>query len=126
MVRDILERKNRYYDSPTKLSEQVYGHLVNLLSAKRDDDFYDEVDALFRDLYEIEVGFEDALRKKDELYRYHNERMNQIFNRSSSEGSEEYMNLFDRENQEQGEAEPLEMRSERKPRRSQPDSESER
>jgi hypothetical protein len=46
-------------------------------------------------LFETEVGFEQALKKKDELYRYHNERMNQIFNRSSSEGSEEYMNVFE-------------------------------
>lgn len=51
MLRDILDRKNRYYDSPTKLSEEVYNHLVNLLSAKRDEEFYEEVDALFRDLY---------------------------------------------------------------------------
>lgn len=123
MLENILERKNRYYDSPTKLSEQVHTHLVALLSAKRDDDFYEEVDALFRDLYDIEVGFEEALRKKDELYRYHNERMNQIFNRSSSDGSEEYLTLFEREGQEHGDPDPLEMRSERKPRRSEPESE---
>lgn len=123
MLENLLERKNRYYDSPTKLSEQVYTHLVALLSAKRDDDFYEEVDALFHDLYDIEVGFEEALRKKDELYRYHNERMNQIFNRSSSDGSEEYLTLFEREGQEHADPDPLEMRSERKPRRSEPESE---
>jgi hypothetical protein len=43
MLRDILDRKNRYYESPTKLSEEIYTHLVNLLSAKRDEEFYEEV-----------------------------------------------------------------------------------
>ena len=52
------------------------------------------MDALFHDLYQTEVGFEEALKKKDEMYRAHNQRMNQIFNRSSSDGSEEYMNVF--------------------------------
>lgn len=96
MMKDILERKLKYYEAPTKLSEEVYNHLVNLLSAKKDDEFYDEVELLFRDLYETEAGFEDALRKKDEIYRTHNDRMNQIFNRSSSDGSEEYLTAFER------------------------------
>lgn len=74
---------------------------------------------LFRDLFEAELAFDEALRKKDELYRNHNERMNQIFNRTSSDGSEEYLTLFERENNENNE-EGLEMHSERKPRRSEP------
>jgi hypothetical protein len=49
------------------------------------------VDGLFRDLHGIESEFEGALRKKDEVYRLHNERMNKIFNRSSSDLSEDYL-----------------------------------
>jgi len=37
MMRDIEERKKRYYEVPTKLSEEVYKHLIDLLSAKRDE-----------------------------------------------------------------------------------------
>lgn len=47
------------------MSEQVFAHLINLLSAKKDEQFYEYVEALFRALYEIEDGFETSLRKKD-------------------------------------------------------------
>jgi ribulose bisphosphate carboxylase small subunit len=69
------------------LSEEVFKHLILLLSAKRDEDFYEQVEYLFKSMYEIEEEFESALRKKDEVYRSHNERMNQIFNKSSSDNS---------------------------------------
>lgn len=118
LMREIEERKRRYYELPTKLSEEVYSHLITLLSAKRDEEFYDCVDSLFRSLYEIEDGFEIALRKKDEVYRLHNERMNQIFNRSSSDNSEEYLHAFEGVPDQ----EDLQVSSERKPRRSDLDS----
>jgi hypothetical protein len=101
MMQEIEERKRRYYETPTKLSEEVYAHLLRLLSAKKDDEFYENVDSLFRNMYEIEDGFENALRKKDEIYRSHNERMNQIFNRSSSDNSEDYLAEFERANEEE-------------------------
>jgi hypothetical protein len=84
----------RYYDKPTKLSVDVYGHLINILIAKTEEELYLEVEALFHDLYNIESDFDAALRKKDDLYRQHNERMNKIFNRSSSDLSEEYLSGF--------------------------------
>ena len=42
-----------------------------------------------------------ALKKKDEMYRSHNERMNQIFNRSSSDNSEDYLAEFEKQNAEE-------------------------
>jgi hypothetical protein len=37
MMKDIQERMVKYYEAPTKLSDEVYTHLINLLSAKKDD-----------------------------------------------------------------------------------------
>ena len=82
-----------------------------LLGARKEDEFYGEVESLFGGMYEVEEGFESALRKKDEVYRSHNERMNQIFNRSSSDNSEDYLAEFERANEQD-----LRMRSERKKR----------
>lgn len=72
--------------------------MILLLSAKKDEEFYEQIDSLFKNMYDIEEGFESALRKKDEVYRSHNERMNQIFNKSSSDNSEDYLGEFEREN----------------------------
>lgn len=36
LMHEIEERKKRYYETPTKLSEEVYKHLLLLLSAKKD------------------------------------------------------------------------------------------
>jgi len=72
--------------------------LILLLSAKKDEEFYEQIDSLFKNMYDIEEGFESALRKKDEVYRSHNERMNQIFNKSGSDNSEDYLGEFEREN----------------------------
>lgn len=65
-----------------------------LLAAKKDEEFYEYIDSLFAMLYQTENDFETALRKKDEVYRTHNQRMNQIFNRSSSDNSEDYFAEF--------------------------------
>ena len=72
-------------------------------------------------MYEIEDGFETSLRKKDEIYRLHNQRMNQIFNKSSSEhsNSEGHMADMERGHLEEIKLEPS---SERKPYRSEEDS----
>ena len=53
MMKIIEDLKDKYYESPTKLSEEVYTHLVNLLSSKRDEEFYDIIELLFKGLYEI-------------------------------------------------------------------------
>ena len=49
-------------------------------------------------MYEIEQSFENALKRKDEVYKSHNERMNQIFNKSSSDNSEDYLAEWERAN----------------------------
>ena len=69
-----------------------------LLSAKKDEEFYEQIDSLFMTMYEIEESFENALKRKDEVYRSHNERMNQIFNKSSSDNSEDYLAEWERAN----------------------------
>ena len=91
-------RKQKYYQNPTKLSEEVFKHLLLLLSAKKDEEFYEQIDSLFMTMYEIEESFENALKRKDEVYRSHNERMNQIFNKSSSDNSEDYLAEWERAN----------------------------
>lgn len=63
------------------------------------------------------------MKKKDEVYRLHNERMNQIFNKSSSDNSEDYLAEFERANE--ANEEELRMSSERKPNRSDRNSEDE-
>ena len=53
MMKEIEEKKKKYYETPTKLSEEVFTHLINLLSTKKDEEFYDYVESLFRSLYEV-------------------------------------------------------------------------
>ena len=112
LLQELQERKKKYYEAPTKLSEQVCKHIVGLLTAKRDEEFYEQVDSLFGSMFEIQEGFEISLRKKDEIYRSHNERMNQIFNRSSSDNSEGYLADLERGNLQEIQ---LQFHSERKP-----------
>jgi hypothetical protein len=47
MMQAILEIKSKYYPEPTPLSEEMYHHLIKLLSSKDDQEFYALVDSLF-------------------------------------------------------------------------------
>jgi len=40
LLHQIEECMLRYYDKPTKLSVDVYGHLINILIAKTEDELY--------------------------------------------------------------------------------------
>ena len=94
LAEEVLLRKQRHYPEPTRLSEEVYAGLLALLLARRQEHFYGQVEGLFRALAEIEAGFELALRRKDQVYQEHNQRMNKIFNQSSSEGDSDYQDLL--------------------------------
>jgi hypothetical protein len=43
----------KHYEKPTRLSESMYSHLISILIAKTEDDFYNEVDCYFAELAEI-------------------------------------------------------------------------
>lgn len=53
MRQEIEDRMRKYYEKDTTLSEEVLRHLLLLLSAKKDEDFYESIESLFRKLFDI-------------------------------------------------------------------------
>lgn len=78
MMQAILEIKSKYYPEPTPLSEEMYHHLIKLLSSKDDQEFYALVDSLFAYLAALENDFLVTLKQKEEIYQKHTEKMHEV------------------------------------------------
>lgn len=78
MMQNILEIKVKYYPEPTPLSEEMFHHLIKLLSSKDNQEFYALVDSLFSYLSMLENDFLNTLKQKEEMYQKHTEKMNQV------------------------------------------------
>lgn len=70
-MQSILEIKNKHYPEPTPLSEEMFQHLVKLLSSKDDQEFYALVESLFSYLATLENDFLSTLKSKEEMYKKH-------------------------------------------------------
>ena len=94
IMNEIDTRKSKVYEHPTRISEDVHAAILKLLSARNDEEFLAFIQDLFQTIFIIEQRFENIIEKKDEEYKEHTSKMNQIFNRSQSESSEDYDRLL--------------------------------
>lgn len=83
-----------YYENPSELSESLHYNLLKMLGAPSDEIFLEIVDMLFRAVYETEKHFIKAMQEKDKFVLEHQDLMKKLFEKSSSDESEDFRELI--------------------------------